>query len=276
MEMMKEKKLQTDSTEVQREEKDLRFLIRDRAGRDYYGGDQAWFESNTRALAGCSHIAGLNLFLNMTGKFPIEKDIYLKYMDEMYRSMGALEMPILHRLYDRSPRDSRFFRRVPASFGQNSIGYILGVERFARRHGLTLKVRCRLTFFCSYRGGLNFIQRGLRECGAVTLLTARNRHPLTLYSRLRSIHDAEPMEVKNGMKNHFVTITGIDVSGESPKLIVSTWGRIATIDYDSLVRSWRSPRALSSALYFFRPKETGGRREHSSAKHSDYARTERT
>jgi len=231
-----------------------RFLVHDTANnQDFYGGNQAWFLRNTRAHSGCSHVAGVNMILSMTGKFPINKEAYLRYMDEMYRCMGAFEVPIVRRFYDRTTRDAKFFKRIPPSFGQNSTGYILGVKRFARRYKMRLKAFFRPTFFCSYRSGLKFIRQGLEECGAVTLLTGRNRHPLTLYSKNRTTN-SNPIEAKDGMHNHFVTITGIDESTPNIKLIISTWGRIATIDYAALVRSWHSLKAFSSAMYFFRKK----------------------
>ncbi len=232
---------------------DQRFLVHDKtSGRDYYGGDQAWFLRNTRAHSGCSHVAGVNMLLSMTGKFPISKEAYLRYMNEMYHCMGAFEVPIVRRFYDRASRDAKFFKRIPPSFGQNSTGYMLGVKRFARRHSMRLRAMFRPTFLCSYSRGLRFIRKGLAECGAVTLLTGRNRHPLTVYSRIRTLLHADPYDLKDGMRNHFVTITGIDDSSSKVKLIVSTWGRIATIDYDALVKSWHSLKAYSSAMYYFK------------------------
>ncbi len=227
------------------------FLVNDPDNnKEYYGGDQAWFPRNTQAHSGCGHVAALNSFLMLTHRFPIEKKTYMSYMNEMYKCMGALEVPILRKIYDMN-KNVRICKRIPPSFGQNSLGFILGMLRFAKKRGLALRSRFRFTFFCSYRSGLRFIKRGLKENGAVTLLTARNRLPLTLYSDYTNAN--KPQSV-NKMRNHFVTITGIEEQGDKTRLIISTWGRIATLDYDELVRSWHTLGALQSAMYFFSPK----------------------
>lgn len=228
------------------------FLIKDPDNhKEYYGGNQAWFPRNTQAHSGCGHIAALNSYLMLTHRFPIDKATYVRYMNEMYRTMGAFEIPILRRIYDMN-KDVRICRRIPPSFGQSSLGFILGMLRFAKKRGLSLRSRFRLTFLCSYRSGLRFIKKGLKENGAVTLLTARNRTPLTLYSDFLNAR-SNPQGAQK-MHNHFVTITGIDESSSKVKLLISTWGRIASIDYDDLVKSWHTPGALLSAMYFFSPK----------------------
>lgn len=229
------------------------FLVNDPDNKKtYYGGDQAWFARNTQARSGCGHIAALNSFLTLTHRFPIDKSTYIGYMNEMYRTMGAFEVPILRRIYDMN-KDVRICRLIPPNFGQSSLGFILGMLRFSKRRGLALRSRFRMTFFCSYRSGLRFIKKGLQENGAVTLLTARNHHPLTLYSDRTSLSSA-PQKAGKEMRNHFVTITGIDETSSKVRLTISTWGRIATIDYDDLVKSWHTLGALQSAMYYFIPK----------------------
>lgn len=229
------------------------FLIKDEDNEnEYYGGNQSWFMRNTQAHSGCGHIAALNSYLMLTKGFPISKSSYMNYMNEMYKTMGALEVPIFRRIYDMN-KNAKVFKVIPPSFGQSTIGYILGMLRFSKKHSLNLKCHLLPSFMHSYKGGLRFIKKGLKENGAVTLLTARNRHPLTVYSALRSI-SSKPEDVKRGMRNHFVTITGIDTSTGKTRLVISTWGRIATIDYDALVRSWHRPGALLSSMVYFTRK----------------------
>lgn len=229
------------------------FLVRDNdTGRAYFGGNQSWFKRNTQARSGCSSIAALNSFLHLTNAFPMDKASYVKCMDEMYKTMGAFEVPIIRRLYDKKTT-SKIFKIIPPSFGQSTIGYIIGMLRFASHRKVKLKFHLFPSFLHSRSKGLKFIRRGLKENGAVTLLTARNRHPLTLYSALRSINSGGE-DLKGGMRNHFVTITGIDESTDKLRLIVSTWGRIATIDYDELVKSWHKPGALLSSMIYFTPR----------------------
>lgn len=232
---------------------DNNFLVRDNdSGKAYFGGNQSWFTRNTQAHSGCSSIAALNSFLRLTNAFPVDKKQYIKYMNEMYKSMGAIEVPFLRKLYDKKTT-LRIFKFIPPSFGQSTLGYIIGMLKFAKKHSMKLKFHLYPSFLHSRLSGLKFIRRGLKETGAVTLLTARNRHPLTLYSSLRSL-SSSPEELKQGMRNHFVTITGIDESSGRLRLIVSTWGRIATIDYDALVKSWHRPGAFLSSMIYFTPK----------------------
>lgn len=232
---------------------DISFLVSDAENnKAYFGGNQSWFKRNTQARSGCSSIAALNTFLRLTDGFPIEKSAYIKRMNDMYKSMGAIEVPILRKLYDKKTT-LKIFNIIPPSFGQSTIGYIKGMLKYASRNGLKLRFHLFPSFLHSYSRGLRFIKKGLEKAGAVTLLTARNRHPLTLYSALRSIA-SKPENLKGGMRNHFVVITGIDDSSDKLKLIISTWGRIATIDYDDLVRSWHRPGALLSSMVYFTKK----------------------
>lgn len=170
----------------------------------------------------------------------------------MYRTMGAFEVPVFRRIYDMN-KNARIFKLIPPSYGQSTLGYIIGMLRFSAHHALKLKFHLFPSFLHSYKSGLKFIKRGLKESGTVTLLTARNRHPLTVYSSFRSIR-SNPEEVPNGMRNHFVTITGIDEFEGTTRLVISTWGRIATIDYDALVKSWHRPGAFQSSMVYFTRK----------------------
>lgn len=237
-------------------ESEKTFLVQDETtGQKYYGGNQSWFELNTRARSGCGHVAGINSFLTLTGGFPIEKSKYITLMNEMYRTMGAIEVPILNRIYNKSSRDAKFFKKITPNFGQCTPGYILGMLRYSKKHGLRLKPHLHLTFLCSHKKGLDFIRDGLKKNGCVTMLTSHNRHPLTVYSDNTSA-SSTPSDYKGGMKNHFVTITDIEENQGRVKLLISTWGRIASVDYDDLVRSWHRPGALQSAMFYFTPRNS--------------------
>ncbi len=237
-------------------------IIKDpKTGESFYGGDQAWFESNTRAYAGCGPVAAANLLLCLTGKHPDlnkknfvlllsnHKEAFLDLMNDIYKTMGTLEVPVLNVIYDRCSRDNLFFKKVAPNNGRSIWGFTKGVLRYAKNLGINLHSHTLPTAFCSYESGLRFIQSGLEQSGSVVLLTSFNRHPLTLFSGGCG-ELTKPYELKKGMKNHFATITGFS---DGNTLLLSTWGRISAVNYDSLYSSWQSRKAFDSALFYFTP-----------------------
>lgn len=234
----------------------------DALGHEYYGGNQSWFTSNTRARAGCGPVSGANVLLVLCKRNPeiasrlcvtiqsdgqISKDDYMNFLDAVYQTMGTWEIPILRKIYDRCKRDNLFFKKVSPNNGRSICGYLRGVLRFAGENDVYLQSHAFPTAHCDPEQGLEFIRDGLSSAGAVGMLTSYNRHPLTLFhGEYQSI--AEPYQARDPMQNHFVTITGITADGQ---LYVSTWGRIARIDYAALAASWNSSRALDSALIYF-------------------------
>jgi len=230
----------------------------------YYGGNQSWFLSNTRARAGCGPVSATNILLCFAKNNPliatklkiqfeqgtiITMQNYLFFMNDVYETMKTWEVPILRKIYDRCKRNNAFFQKISPNNGRSICGYIRGTLKYASKHALYLKSHALPASFCDYEHALYFIKQGLSETGCVGMLTSYNQHSLTLLPEdCRSI-DASS-SIKKTMQNHFVTITGM-IPGDSPKLLVSTWGRIALIDYSELFISWQSRKALDSALIYF-------------------------
>ncbi len=249
-------------------------IITDReTGKKFYGGDQDWYASNTQAFAGCGSVACANMLRTLAQKYPEKfnekkvseelshltkdtcyKDDFLSFMSGIYKSMLVLELPIVRKIYDMSRRGNKLFKWVfIPSFGMGIGGFIRGSLKFCRARGLMIHMRSLPTAFCPYEKGLDFIREGLDKCGSVVMLTTLNRHPLKLYSgesgRLENGYDS-----KNGVKSHFMTITGIEEGhGSVPLIRISTWGRVASVPYDKLNRSWQRPRAYASCLYYMMP-----------------------
>lgn len=234
----------------------------DAYGHMYYGGNQSWFESNTRARAGCGPVSGANILLmlardhqelahglnvKMDPDGQITKDEYMKFLNAVYDVMGTWEIPVLRKIYDRCKRDNAFFQKISPNNGRSICGYLRGVLRFAIEHGLYLQGHTFPAAHNDPKKGYQFIQEGLRQAGAVALLTSYNKHSLTLF-RGEYPCTEKPYQTKDPMQNHFVTITGIT---PDKKLYVSTWGRIALIEYSELAASWNSRKALDSALMYF-------------------------
>jgi hypothetical protein len=250
-------------------------IIRDRdKDKSYYGGNQEWFESNTRAYAGCGSVACANMLRILAQKYPDDfkkagvsgslnlltqkdfyKDDFLKLMSGIYGSMLVFETPLVRRLYDSCRRGGTVFKRllIP-SFGMSINGFIRGTLKYCRKNGLMLHAHSLPTAYCTYEKGLDFIKEGLKSSGSVVIMTSLNRHPLKLYSGAAGSLDGG-YDSKNGVKSHFMTITGLiyEKEGEIPLIRFSTWGRIATVPYDRLHASWQKIGAYTSCLYYFTP-----------------------
>ncbi len=252
-------------------------LITDRdTGAVFYGGDQGWYESNTMAYAGCGSVACANMLRILAHKYPeafknervsedlrqlteesYYKDDFTGLMGRIYKSMLVFEIPVIRRIYDAVKRSNKVFKVVPASFGMSLNGFIRGTLKYCRRQGLLLHAHAVPTAFLSYDRGLDFIREGLDKGGSVVMLTSMNRHPLRLYSG-RSGELKQGYDSKKGVKSHFMTITDIVESGdgEAPLIKLTTWGRVATVPYDKLNRSWHKIRAYTSCLYYFTPVQS--------------------
>lgn len=246
--------------------------------KQFYGGDQSWFSSNTRAYAGCGSVAAANMWVTLLQKYPqlvnpsspavpvrisrdfcsakvpsCDKKMYIDLMNNIYETIKALEVPVLNWIYDRCSRENKFFKKIAPTNGRSICGFIKGFLRYAKNQGVLLHAHTLPTAFCSYEKGLHFIEAGLKECGAVVLLTSFNRHPLTLY-RDSCGKLEQSYELKDGMRCHFATITDIICSADhSPVLVLSTWGRIASVELNDLAAAWQSRKALDSALFYFTP-----------------------
>ena len=156
-------------------------------------------------------------------------------------------------------RGSRVFKVIPPSLGLSLYGFITGTLKFCKNRGLNLHVKALPTAFTSYDRGLAFIREGLKRSGSVVMLTSLNRHPLKLYSG-RAGELTGGYDQKKGVRSHFMTITGIvDNEGpEGPLIKLTTWGRVATVPYSRLNRSWHGIKAYTSCLYYFTPTVSQG------------------
>ncbi|HOO27491.1 MAG TPA: hypothetical protein PLU43_03430 [Lachnospiraceae bacterium] len=260
------------------EKSDNMLAIADPAAENIsYGGNQAWFTGNTQAYAGCGPVAAVNMLLCLMQKYPepikellakaglsasssnsfcppFLKDDILHLMNEIYLTMGTLEIPVLNRLYDRSDRKNPLFKVLSPNHGRSIPGFCRGILKYAGNHGIFLHADVLPTAFCPYETGLRFIKEGLEKSGSVVLLTSFNRHPLTLFKET-SEGTMVPYEHKGGMCCHFAVITDI-MAETAPVLKLSTWGKAAAVEYRLLAASWQSRRAFDSALFYFTPAKT--------------------
>jgi len=246
------------------------FHIKGPGNRIYYGGDQDWFSSNTRAQGGCSSVAAANAFrafirtdeegrreLESSKKVPLQvkealladkpaKDCFSIFMTGIYNKMRAFEIPILRRIYDDKQRGHRFFRIIRPNQGQTNTGFIIGIIRFARSMGVNIKVNYMNTAFADEKMGRDFITKGLEKAGSVVMMTSYNKHSIKIFPGNADISKILENGRDSAMKCHFATITDIDEG----RLLLTTWGCPATLDYNELVKSWRSIKAFESTLFY--------------------------
>ncbi|MCR5735862.1 MAG: hypothetical protein K6G22_14775 [Lachnospiraceae bacterium] len=239
-------------------------------GKKYYGGDQSWFDKNTRAYAGCGVVAGVNVLrtlmqrdssiktdvgedLKIMKKSDISRDEYTGLMNKMYKKMLVYEIPGINMIYNASKRGSKLFKVFIPSFGMSPDGFIRGVLKFAKDNGILLHSHSIATAFQSYEKGLSFIKEGLEKSGAVVIMTSFNKHPLKLYPK----PDDKKNASNTSMKSHFATITEILYNdGGDPVLKLSTWGKMATVTYKELYETWQKRCAYTSTLFYFTRAES--------------------
>ena len=248
--------------------------ISDNKGTNHYGGDQGWFTSNTRAMGGCSSIAAANALrllcqhnnelLDAISSYanipwPVKnslcsttptKEDYSIFMTGVYNTIGTGEIFPLNKLYDKGTRGRKIFRIFKPTLGRSSIGFILGIIKFARKFDINIKVNTLTTAFINPAKARNFIENGLSKSGSVVMLTSYNAMDLKLIPsscRFDSVNDIPC--AKATTSNHFTTITNIS----DDQLLISTWGQAATASFSSIAKSWRSYKAYESTLFYIEP-----------------------
>ena len=242
-------------------------------GKMYYGGDQDWYSSNTRAQGGCSSVAAANSLRALARNNPDirktiagmdnmprqikealcvdkpGKDCFGMLMTGIYNKMRAFEIPILRRIYDGKRRGLKFFKWVRPNQGQTNSGFIIGIIRFARTFGIDLKVNYLNTAFADAGKARDFIEKGLEKSGAVVMMTSYNKHGIRIHPGNSDLGNTLENGQDSSIKCHFVTITDMD----RDRLLITTWGRPAVVDYNELTRSWRSIKAFESTLLYIEP-----------------------
>lgn len=240
-----------------------------------YGGDQGWFSSNTRAQGGCSSIAGANALralcrtnnefrteVKNNRKLPCEikdallsnvpgRDVFEILMTGIYNTVGAFVLFPLNLIYDKCSRNNVFFGKVRPNQGQTNVGAIVGIIRFARKFGLNLAVKSLPAPFLSKEKARDFIEEGLKTSGSVILLTSYNEHNVRLYNATASLdeHLDKSFGWDASVKCHFTTITDMD----GDRILITTWGKPAVIDFNELAGSWQSIKAFESTLMYLYP-----------------------
>ncbi len=237
-----------------------------------YGGDQRWFSSNTRAAGGCGSVAGANVLRLLarcdeqfrqkiiSSKMPaplkdaICSDIpghesFSLLMTGVYETMGSVEIFPLNRIYDRKERSSKTFTRLKSTFGLTNVGFIIGIIRFARKFSLDIGVKYKSAAFLQKDEARDFITEGLRQSGAVVLLTCHNKHNARLFAPDAGLEEKLVDGTDSVIKSHFTTITDIDLD----RLLITTWGKPGVVDLNELAGSWRSIKAYEASLMYIYP-----------------------
>lgn len=238
-----------------------------------YGGNQLWFSSNTKAAGGCGSVAGANalrLLARCSEEFreriisskvipaPIKDALtsddpghenFSLLMTGVYETMGSFEIFPLNKIYDRCERQSPVFSKIKSTFGLTNVGFIIGIIRFARKFGIDIDVKYLPVAFAGKEEAREFIRTGLKESGAVVMLTCKNRHNVRLFAPDADLSERLANGSDSYVKSHFTTITDMDMD----RLLITTWGKPGVVDFNELAGSWKSIKAYEASLMYIRP-----------------------
>ncbi|MFV0352796.1 MAG: hypothetical protein ACK5JF_10915 [Oscillospiraceae bacterium] len=257
--------VQLDEMQKQESEALVRFpRIYDANGHLYYGGDQQWYPRKTQQMGGCGPVAAVNtLAAYSVGKHAvlkafnlppmvdgkIKKDDYITLMQDVYKAMGTMELPIANIAADALHKKGKTVPAwLTASFGQQAAGFVYGTLKYALQRGIYLSYRAFPLAYANKEEALRFIKQSLATGCPVTMLTGWNRHPLRMY---KNGPERPPVALEKGVASHFVNIVGVQAFGDSIHILVSTWGQLGIIPYNALYKSWQSPKAAGACLFAF-------------------------
>ncbi|MBQ8970960.1 MAG: hypothetical protein IJ873_09445 [Lachnospiraceae bacterium] len=248
-------------------------IIDEETGEKSYGGNQAWFPRQTMTYAGCGVIAAANSLrellcrnpglygqaegkLKLLGNVIVTKAEYISVIEDLYHNMLVVELPVANLIYDKTNTKfgSKLFRYIPPSFGMSADSLIRGILRYARKNGVLLHCCFLSAVFTEYDKGLSFIKKGLKEAGAVILMTSHNKHSLTVYQNTAG--ETSGQGTASYMKTHFATITDVIYKNDEPVIKLSTWGKAATVSYKELFESWQKRRAYVASMFYFLPESS--------------------
>lgn len=250
-----------------------------------FGGSQNWLSLPMGRYSGCGPVAVANLFaqlaatrpalagpigLSVRAGGPMEKEVFLPFMEKVYRIVGTRGVPWLsgrlneanertrQMLLSEDPavqhrglrRQKAWWNYLPVSFGNSAASLLKGVERYTRPRGFSLQEHLLYTHRLGYEEGLAFLREGLSAGVPVVLLTWLNRHEVRLYEG----DFAPPVKITKNTEPHFLTVAALRPGGEGPELLVSDRGMRAGVPYEALQKSWQSPFARGSALLYLTPK----------------------
>ena len=219
-------------------------VIRDENQHLSFGGSQHWYPKRSARAGGCGPVAAANALAAASALTALENG-----EKGLHRALyDGCEHPVFERSSYLSLMES-VYRYMPSpmmlkhAFGITMAGYAFGLALYGRRVRKPLHVEVLPCGFADRKKALAFIRTGLEQSGAVTLLVAKRAVTVTL------IEAGRPRVVKT--KSHFMTITDMEEDEDgSIRLTLSTWGSPATMSFDELVRSWRSPLAFGTSMAY--------------------------
>lgn len=240
-------------------------ILRESDHQAYYGGSQKWFSRNTAYKGGCAAVCGANIlsiyaentphFQKLLGITVSDKRIisfhdYSRVLHEVYNSIIMLEVPFYNKFYDNCKREDQK-TLLPVTYGTNLPFFILGIKKYARKHGIILHSHHMFATNCNYMRGLTFIKLALSNGYPVVLLTTNNVFEYILFSKAYF-----QSGVPKNIKHHFVTITDIQTSGtkDNPDLVISNDGKTGKISYKDLHNSWQSIKSWGAGMVYFTPE----------------------
>lgn len=263
--------------------------IMDDNGGLYYGGDQSWYAESAapprrsiESISGCGVVSAVDclvtfaygdeaLAARLGVHFHLDSSLskadFLELMKTAYREIGTAELPGYAPRYRKGRyryeekcekaaaiRASGKKKRdpVPPSLGVLGGRYVRGTVRLAKKHGLKLVPHAMPALYTGYDEGLDFIKKGIAAGSPVDILTSFNTHEMTLFSKGYGI-PAHARRRANALHHVVVVAVYDDAATGDAELLVSTWGKLASISYRALHASWQTHRAVGAGIYYFTP-----------------------
>lgn len=261
--------------------------IMDKEGNLYYGGDQGWYAESVAAprrsiesFSGCGVVSATDVLATFAYgdealarrleiKFYLDGSLakadFVRLMKSAYHDIGTLELPLYARRYrggsykyeernkqaaERRKAGKKAPVPVPPSLGVWGRRYVKGTVTLAGKYGLQLAAHAIPTLYAGYDEGLRFIKAGIAAGSCVDIFTTFNAHPMTVYRKGYGI--VAQARTQQNDQHHVVAVAAHDLPDQDDcEIIVSTWGKLASISYRALHASWQSRKAAASGLYYF-------------------------
>lgn len=275
--------------------------IMDENGNLYYGGDQAWFAESVasprrsiESFSGCGIVSAADMLASyaytdegLAGRLElrfhldgsISKESFVALMRAAYHDIGTMELPGYAKRYragryayeekakraaERRNTGKKKNDPVPPSLGVWGGRYLTGTVRLAKKYGLKLTPHALPTLYAGYDEGLDFITKGLAAGSPVDIFTTFNVHTMAVYDKGYGI----AAKKRQNRQHHVVAVAVYDdaQTGDT-EILVSTWGRLASISYRELHESWQTRKAVASGLYWFAPTNSDQKVQNNLRKH---------
>ena len=218
-------------------------------GMRTYGGNQAWLSTEVERSFGCGLIAAADIlrYLRGRGAKEMQEDFALSGVESLAKIV------VSKQAYLDDIRELSTDFRIRGKLGITGFGLARRMNRIFRREGLPYRAKWSI--------GRKRLQRRLPEMLEADIPVLLSVGPgffhkqdyLPLYRRT----EAGTYEKTSSMRDHYVTVTGLIVSGKDivEMLRISSWGSEYYVNYSEYVEHVKkSDNFLFSSILYIRKR----------------------